>query len=642
MASLYFFALINGLSMAMAVFLVASGLTLIYGILKIVNFAHGSFFMIGAYVAFSLTGSDPSIPVLLASAVAAGAVVAVLGFGSDLLVFRRLRAAEPVYSLIASFGVLLVCNGAVKLIWGLNIHSVNPPESIGGTVALGPLFVPQLALFTIAAGVVVYLALEFVIHRMWIGKIVSVVAYDRTMSSHLGLKVPLIFTAAIMVAFFLAGAAGGLLLPNQALSPALFDAYLMYAFIVVIIGGLGNIRGAFLASIILGIVDSLNVILLVDYAGFAVQVAMIVCLVWRPRGILSTSTGRDVDDGHASSLGAGVFRAPSWLKTALAAAAVATALSVPLLLDQGLVTLAGIILIEILLALSWNLLFGYTGLVSFGHAGFFMIGAYFVAFGLKNWVGLPFLLLLACSAAVGAALAFVIGVIALRRTGGVTFAVLTLVASQIAMLWVSSSPSLGSEDGIPAIPRPVIDLGLFSVDLAPEAHYYWFLCLVVLLVGAGLWMVCNNSFGRSLVAIRQDAERATFYGIEIHKGRVISFCLSGAVAALAGGLQAPWTQIVTPLVGSYTHSAYPMFATLLGGSQFFWGPALGAALFGVLEHVTRSFQGVSEVLTGLSLLLVVLAAPQGVMGALARLVGQFFTTTRATRVMLAPARREGG
>lgn len=630
MGSLLAFSLVNGLSMAMAVFLVASGLTLIYGVLKIVNFAHGSFFMVGAYTAFTLVGADPSMPALLAGSLVSGLVAAILGLVTDVVVFRRLRLTDPVYSLVATFSILLMCNGAVKLIWGLDFHSVNPPEAIGGAIVIGPIVVPQLALFSIGVGVAAYLALELVINRLWIGKVMNAVAYDRRMSANLGLRVPLIFSASIMVAFFLAGWAGGMLLPSQALSPALFDAYLVNAFIVVIIGGLGNIRGAFVASVLLGLVDSLNVVLLPQAQGFAVQLAMVACLIWRPQGILTAASSREIDDGHSVSHGTGKLTAPYWFKMALGCTVVLAVILVPAYLDQGLVILAGIVLIEVLFALSWNLLFGYCGMVSFGHAAFFMLGAYLVGYGLKNWP-VPFLALLAVAAVVGAASAWAIGKIALRRMRGVTFAVLTLVVSQIAALWVAANSTLGSEDGIPAIPRPVIELGVVSIDLQSAAAYYWFLCVAVAIVGGALWLVCSNSFGRSLVAIRQDAQRAAFFGIDVHRSRVTAFCMSGAVAALAGGLQAPWTQIVTPLVGSYLHSAQPMFNALLGGSNFFWGPALGAVLFTALEHAARPFQGLSEILTGAALLVVILNAPTGVMGALARLVDRGFAAEGGRR-----------
>ena len=619
MLTLLAFSVINGLSMAMSVFLVASGLTLIYGILKIVNFAHGSFFMIGAYVAYTLVGADPSMPALFAASLAAGLVAAALGLAADLLVFRRLRVVDPVYSLVGTFGLLLVCNGAVKLIWGLDFHSVNPPQAVGSFLRVGPVLIPQLALFSIGLGVAAFLVLELVVNRLWIGKVMNAVAYDRRMAANLGLRVPLIFTGAIMAAFFLAGWAGGMLLPNQALSPGLFDTYLINAFIVVIIGGLGNIRGAFVASILLGLVDSLNVMLVPGTPGFAVQAVMVLCLIWRPQGILTPARMREVDDGHSATHGMGRLAVPVPLKVALGLGLGLAILLVPVYLEQGMVVLAGILLIEILFALSWNLLFGYAGLVSFGHAAFFMLGAYTVGYGLRHGL-VPFLGLLAAAALAAGAIAWLIGQIALRRARGVTFAVLTLVVSQIATLWVAASPLLGSEDGIPAIPRPRLGFGAMSVPLHSAEAYYWFLCGAVALIGGGLRLVCSNAFGRSLVAIRQDAQRATFHGIDVHRARVRAFCLSAAVAALAGGLQAPWTQIVTPLAGAYLHSAQPMFNTLLGGSNFFLGPALGATLFAVLEHVARPFQGLSEIMTGTALLVVILTAPTGLSGALARLL----------------------
>jgi len=132
--------------------------------------------------------------------------------------------------------------------------------------------------------------LEYAIHRTWIGKIVQALANDRWMTGLLGLNVPLLFTGVVIAAFFLAGLAGGLLLPNQSLSPELGHAYTLQAFIAVVIGGLGNIRGAFLASLLLGIVDSLSSMLIPGMPGLAIYLAMIASLLIRPNGILSGNT----------------------------------------------------------------------------------------------------------------------------------------------------------------------------------------------------------------------------------------------------------------------------------------------------------------------------------------------------------------
>lgn len=282
------FALINGLSAGMAIFLVAAGLTLMFGVMRILNFAHGAFFMIGAYVAAAVVGSAPqSIAVLVGGAAVAGAAVGLLGLVVERVVFRRIQHVEEHFMLIATFAVMLIGVGAVKLIWGLDFVSVDPPPGLDGAVSIGDLFVPQFSLFVIGAGVAVFLILELFIHRLWMGKMIVSITTDRWMANLLGLNVPVAVTLAVVASFALAGVAGGLLLPNQTLSPGLGDAYLLLGFNAVVIGGLGNVRGAFVAAILLGLIDSFNAVLLPQAPGIAVYAGMIGFLLLRPEGIFA-------------------------------------------------------------------------------------------------------------------------------------------------------------------------------------------------------------------------------------------------------------------------------------------------------------------------------------------------------------------
>lgn len=282
------FALVNGLAYGMALFLVAAGLTLVFGILRILNFSHGAFFMIGAYLAFTLVGrGDVPLPLYIAASLFAGAVVGLLGLLADRIVLRRLKAQDEAYMLIATFGLLVFCQGMVHLIWGHAYHSVSPPAALSGVVFLGPVFIPVFSLFVIAVGVLVFAALDLAIHRSWIGKTVQSLASDPWMTGLLGVNTTFLFTAVVMVAFLLAGFAGGILLPYQALSPELGHAYTLNAFVAVIIGGLGSVRGAFLASILLGVMESMSSLLLPNLPGVALFATMIAVLLLRPQGLLA-------------------------------------------------------------------------------------------------------------------------------------------------------------------------------------------------------------------------------------------------------------------------------------------------------------------------------------------------------------------
>lgn len=283
------FAIFSGLALAMAGFLVAAGLTLVFGILKILNFAHGTFFMVGAYVTYTLVGDQPgSMLWFLVASMIAGLVVGVAGLATDIVVFRRLRNADYHYTLIATFALLLLVTGAVKLIWGLDFHLVRPPAILDNTWFVGGVFIPVYSVFVIVAGVAVFILLELLLQRSWIGKTVQAVARDQWMADVLGINTTVVMTLAVVVSFMLAGVAGGLLVSNQSLSPALGDVFLLLAFTAVIIGGLGNVRGAFLGSILLGLIESISAVLLPNFPGLSLYVALILFILIRPQGIFAS------------------------------------------------------------------------------------------------------------------------------------------------------------------------------------------------------------------------------------------------------------------------------------------------------------------------------------------------------------------
>ena len=284
----WLFGIYNGIAAGMATFLVAAGLTWIFGILKILNMAHGHFFMIGVYVAYSIIGKRPdSMSMYFAAALASAAVVGVLGYITDKLLLQRLRKVDYHYVLIATFALLLCIEGAVRLIWGGEVNAVNPPPLLDGPVQVGQLFIPKFTLFVIAAGLVSFVLLELAIHRTWAGKLMQAIATDPWMSSMLGINVPALLTLSVVASFAIAGLAGGLLLPFQSVDLTMGGSYLLMAFFAVIIGGLGSVRGAFVASLLLGLVQNLGNLALPNLPGFSIYIALSVFLVWWPNGIFA-------------------------------------------------------------------------------------------------------------------------------------------------------------------------------------------------------------------------------------------------------------------------------------------------------------------------------------------------------------------
>ncbi len=286
--------LFNGLFAAMVVFLFASGLTLIFGILRVLNFAHGGLFMIGAYLAFTLSGATGGTEMGLARyglvCVAAGIGLGLLGWFVERTVFRPLQKVDEAYSLIATYALLLICEGGVKAVWGVNFRSIATPPALADAMIVGDVVMPVYAVFIIFAGFAFYVGLEWMLHRTQFGKLMKSVASDPWMAGKLGVNVPRIYASIVIAGFFLAGAVGGLLLPNQTLSPNLANAFVVQAFGALIVGGMGNVRGTFLAAMLLCTIDSFGSVYFPEVPGLFFYAAMAVMLVVRPQGLIAGSS----------------------------------------------------------------------------------------------------------------------------------------------------------------------------------------------------------------------------------------------------------------------------------------------------------------------------------------------------------------
>lgn len=281
----------NGLAWAMAVFLVASGLTLVFGILHILNFSHGGIFMICAYVALTLQplwGVPESVMSFVAAILGAVVVGAVIGLLVDRAVFTRLQGVPEAYSLIATYALLLICQGIVKLIWGIDFRSAPPPEALGGALEIGDVYLPTYSVLIIVAGLLTFLLLEIAIYRTSIGKLLRAVAIDPWMAGIAGLNVQVVFTLTVVSGFALAGLAGGILLANQSLSPELGSTFIIQAFGAIIVGGMGNIRGAFLACILLGLFNAFGIALYPEIPGAYFYLALVLMILVRPQGLLGS------------------------------------------------------------------------------------------------------------------------------------------------------------------------------------------------------------------------------------------------------------------------------------------------------------------------------------------------------------------
>ena len=312
-------------------------------------------------------------------------------------------------------------------------------------------------------------------------------------------------------------------------------------------------------------------------------------------------------------------RVSGWRAGALLAIVGVAVLLVPVAFGSFAQYLVLNVLLLALFALSFNLLFGMTGLLSFGQAAFYAAGAYIA--GLLLRARLPLLPSVMLGALAGAAIAAVVGAFCVRHTR-VYFSMLTLAFGMFvyAIVWKWTDVT-GGDDGLIGIPRGRLGLlGPFDPNLAPLARYYVFAAVLVFVSVAVLHRLAISPFGLTLRAIRENAERAEFSGIRVRRTVFIAFVIAGFFAGLAGALLAPLEQTIAPTAAHWTKSAEPVMATLIGGPLAFAGPIVGAAVYLGLKEIIVRFTEYWLLVFGLVLLATVLAFRGGVLGALSRFV----------------------
>jgi branched-subunit amino acid ABC-type transport system permease component len=283
--SLVFSQIITGISIGSRLFLVAVGLSLIFGVLDVLNFAHGVLYMIGAYMA--ILAVESALGSFVLGIVAAIFTVAVVGGILEAVFIRQLygRDEEVLDQLLLTFAFVLIIEDGVRSIFGSQPQLISAPESLTGTVSLGAgLSIPTYRGFVIVMAVLVLSGLLAVLRYTNIGRIVRATSSDREMARLLGINVPQLYTGVFVVGAALAGLGGALAAPLQSVSPALGNQVVVDAFVVVVIGGLGSFVGAFVGAMIIGLLIALGS----GVAGAGVLfpfLAMIVVLVWRPTGL---------------------------------------------------------------------------------------------------------------------------------------------------------------------------------------------------------------------------------------------------------------------------------------------------------------------------------------------------------------------
>ncbi len=577
--SAFIVQLLNGLAGASSLFLVAAGLSLIFGVTRIVNFAHGSFFMLGVYIAYTLVerlaGLGGGMAFWLALPLAALAVGA---FGAlvEVVLLRRIYRAPELFQLLATFALVLVIKDAALWLWGAeDLLGPRAPGLTGSVDILGRRF-PTYDLFLIVVGPAVLGLLWLLLTRTRWGTLVRAATQDREMVGALGVNQAWLFTSVFALGALLAGLGGALQLPREPASLNLDLLTIGDAFVVVVVGGMGSIPGAYVAALLIAEIKALCVGI-GNVSAFGIDfnfskltlvaefLVMAVVLVWRPWGLLGKP--------QAATRNTAAVEPP--------------------------------------LRPATRPLMGPAGMHSFGHAAYFGLGAYAAAL-LMGKAGWPMEAALLAAPLVAAAGALVFGWFCVRLSG-VYLAMLTLAFAQIVWsITFQWDDFTGGSNGL---------TGVWPADWLADKTAYYLATLVLVTAGVlGLRRVLFSPFGLAMRAGRDSPLRADAIGIDIQRVQWAAFVLAALGAGLAGSLFAFSKGSISPDSMAVGKSVDGLVMVLLGGVQTLAGPVVGAVSFTWLQDTVARSTDYWRALLGGIILLLVLAFPQGIAGFAAQLM----------------------
>jgi branched-chain amino acid transport system permease protein len=598
----YIVQFLTGLASAASLFLVASGLSIIFGVTRIVNFAHGAFYMLGAYIAFTLTERFSGPIGFWGGIVAAALAVAVIGVIVEMILLRRIYHSPELFQLLATFGLTLMVEDLVVLIWGPSDLLGRRAPGFKGAVDFFGQNVPSYDLFLIVLGPVVLGVLWLLFQRTRWGVLVRAATQDRDMVAALGVNQKWLFTSVFALGVFLAALGGALQIPRDAVNHAMDLRIIVDVFVVVVIGGLGSIIGAFVAAVLVSELNAFGILIFPKISIILVFLVMAVVLIVRPWGLFGK---QEAAARRSPGLTVNPWQPLTSGERLAALAAIIVAAALPLFAGNYALTVGSEIAIFVIFAASLHFLMSVGGLASFGHAAYFGLGAYGIAF-LAKMAGLPMIVCLLLGPLLGLVGAAVFGFFAVQLSG-VYFAMLTLAFAQIvwsiAFQWVEVT---GGDNGI---------LGVWPEKWAgTPSHFYWLALGIAVLMVAALRMAIFSPFGFALRATRDSPLRGEAIGINGKRVQWTAFVIAGTVAGVGGALFAYLKGSVFPDNVGISLSVDALVMVLLGGVETISGAVVGAVVYKALNIWLVSQTDWSKLVLGGFIVLIVVAFPKGIVG----------------------------
>jgi branched-chain amino acid transport system permease protein len=586
--------LINGSFYAM----LSMGLAIIFGMLNILNFMHGTFYMLGAFLTWMALqylgiGFWPSL--LLAPL-----TVAILGLVLERTLIRHVYDLDPLYGLLLTFGLSLVVEGVFRNLFGSMGRPYAIPAALSGGTNLGFMFLPTYRAWALCISVVICFGTWLVVERTKLGAYLRAATERPDIVLTFGINVRRLVTLTYALGVGLAALAGTLAAPIYQVSPQMGSGLLVTVFAVVVIGGMGSIGGSIFAGLALGVVEGLTKVFYGEFSNTVVFVVMVMVILARPAQLFSGSTSAVAVASSGSGVGSG--RAPPLLWWGLALLGLVAPLAVyPILVIKALCIA--------LFACSFNLLVGYVGLMSFGHAAFFGMAAYVAAHVVKAW-GMPPELAILAGMAVAGILGTAVGWLAIRRQG-LYFAMITLALAQTVYFFALQARFTHGEDGIQGVPRGHL-LGV--IDLSANMTMYYFVYVLFAAAFFLIYRIIHSPFGLVLKATRDNEARAVSLGYRVDRFKLMAFALSSVLAGLAGALKALTFQLATLSDIDFQASGTVVLLTLVGGMGTVLGPVVGAFVVVAMEHYLAGLGSWVSVIQGGVFTACVLAFRRGIVG----------------------------
>ena len=597
---------VNGLIIGNIYALLAVGLALIFGVSRLINFAHGSVYLVGAYAGFvAITHLGTPLPLTIVIVVAVGAL---LGLVIERFGLRPLQGYAHIAPLLATIGISFVLDQLVQLTFSPDPRAL-PSQLPDVRFQIGAGTIGSLDILIAATGLASATLLFFFLRYTRLGWAVRATAQDRDAAQQMGVDVNAVNRTVFAIASGL-GALAGLLVGMyyNYIDPAMSLQATLKGIVAQVVGGVGNVPGAIAGSLLLGLVESYGIALFgTSYRNLFAFVLLVVILVLRPNGLFASRRQTPPEPMT------GTFIAPSRPLNipAPALVAVAAAMAIlPLVLPSPYViqTLTNAWLYG-LLGLSLTLIAGTVGLVSLGHAALLAIGGYasaLLALNLGVPVGLSILAAGVITAAIGTVLVF-----PSFRLRGHYFSIATLAVGEIVSLVILNWESLTRGPiGLSGIPP----LALFGIELDTARSVYWFALAVLVVLAALQFRLLRSHLGRVLRAVRDDDVAARSYGIGLDRYKGLAFAVGSFAAGVSGAITSHLYSYINHETFNAQLSILALTIVILGGMGNVIGAIVGAVLLVGLPEVFRVAAEYRVLIYGIVLLLLVRFRPQGIMG----------------------------